>query len=315
MTIAQSHAQTPSFTDYRDVLDFRSFQRQCLLEKPNYDSLKHHFELQMKSIPDKLLAFQRDSLGRQPIPGSVVSTRMNIRAYLSDRIFQAHAMAASRGTTARVEDSLLLVQKCAEVLVPRSTKYLLKEDKPRPADFDFNTNQPVTNWDNAFKTRVYLTEAKWVTYEASFWAKASWNGKSTESIMIEAPVGTQICDVEYEESGRGNRKVELRGFTPSNSDLSDKIIGLEVKGKAFGENEWHDQKSAKVIVKITKVKLVPFEFGSLQRADAGCKNFSAKTGKQRVNATDWSTNSPGGLTKKILESFPENYPLDLGNND
>jgi hypothetical protein len=300
-----------------NILKYSELKCECRKESPSYKNLALLRDKELESFPEKIVAFYKDSLniefGKKPIEKSYL---LNYQALLQDSKYQTAALANSYSTTYKHMDSISLMNTCAILLMPKNSTYLLEEDKKTKVNFDSSTstNSSTIVDLNDSRNELIIEQPKWFDYPLSFWVKVSYNGSDKNSEWIVAPYGTQICDIDFEMSGRGNIKTSNAGwFAKLNNSNDKKVVQVLLTAHADGDNELLDRKSAKCIVKVKRVRLIPFYFDQNDRDRLECMSLEKLINlNNTTNRFDDYLQAPNFyITPAELYNLPDTYPIKL----
>ena len=282
--------------------------KECSKEKINYSTLSAMYKEEVDKFPERVIKYYKDSLNTIFGDDNIEKTwLLNYKSYTQDRYYQTAALANSNGISYKEQDSLSICSLCTFLIKPDDdSPFLLDEDKPLKYDNTITT----INSNTLSQTTMILDRDLWLDYTTYVWVKTSYNSSNKSSIWIEAPLGTQICDIDYNVSGRGNKKVEFSVRVPD--FINDNLVKhtkLRITANAYGDNELLDRKSAKCRVDIKRVRLIPFHFTLTDRERLGCRTLGEIIRSiPPENYIKYLKEPDFYLTVTDLENLPKNYP-------
>jgi hypothetical protein len=271
--MAHSQINLPLFDYYKNSynLKFDELKKECSKEKWDYDALSAVYKKEVEDLPERVIQYYKDSLntvyGDDPIEKDWL---LNYKGLMQDKYLQIVGMASSSGITIKEMYSIALCNFCSVLVKPdNDSPFLLEEDKPSEG---WSWPEMTTSSNTQNHDKMIIDRDIWIDYVDYIWVQTSWNSSHSSHMYIEAPLGTQVCDIDFNVSGRGNKKVKFAVGVPnfSNSNL-EKHVMLRVTAEAYGDNEWHDRKSASCRVDVKRVRLIPFFYTLTDRERLGCR--------------------------------------------
>lgn len=218
---------------------------------------------------------------------------LNQEALLSDSKYQLQALANSLGITTLELKKKGIDQFCYNLLEPDDPSLYIDFTNKEQTSLNQNIDTKNPTWKIDKPTEVNLN---WPTY----WAKASWNSHNSTTQILRVPYGTQLCKIFIKKGGRGRiRKWKEQAYSYNIKGAENKVFKYVITGRADGNNEWHDRKSAKVTFRVEKVVLIPWYFNSTQKENCSCTNWNIK-----------SQNPEKGINYGILE-HGDNFKINF----